>query len=118
MATPPLPTGMPYGERKRLDEFRRAAPMYEASPLPGPAADGGGSSALPSAAPPGNLFGPTARPDEPITAGIPLGPGPNGPEFLPRDDGMRLRAAYRVAVRNGWDSYADDLAEMIAQGRR
>ena len=112
MARPPLPTGGAYGSRQRLERFQQSGPM-----LPDKATVGGGvsSPAPPPAANRVDVFGPTDRPDEPITAGIPLGPGPSSPGLLPRDDNMRLRAAYRVAVDRGWPE-ADDLAEMIRQG--
>lgn len=53
-----------YGEQAAFQEAQGAAPM---------AADPG----MPSGPPVPGLMGPTARPDEPLTAGVPVGPGPN-----------------------------------------
>ena len=74
------PTGLPYGEHQQLVNAQRAIPV--GSP-PVPSAP---PSAPTSAAPvvqPGSLpfVGPTARPNEPVQAGLPSGPGP-GPEAL------------------------------------
>jgi hypothetical protein len=67
-------------------------------------------------APPTPLFAPTERPDEPITAGAPFGPGP-GPtqssqpaqtvaesiaRFLPYDDTGTIERLYRLAAARGW----------------
>ena len=59
------PTGLPYGEAGALAEAQRQAPL-PATPAPLPITD---------------LDAPTARPNEPVTAGAPFGPGP-GPEAL------------------------------------
>lgn len=66
-----------------------------------------GGPASPSAAPTGavgapavgspmpSVFGPTERPGEAITSGIPMGPGSPGPQQGPLDDVLdRLRALY------------------------
>jgi len=77
-------------QRQELDDLQQAAP------LSGPASSGGG----PSAAPPQNVdvFGPTARPSEPVTAGAQLGPGvsPGGPGLVPDDPDQLIRAIYAV----------------------
>jgi hypothetical protein len=57
-------TGLPYGDGKALREQQAAAPMAETPAIPIT-----------------DLGAPTARPDQPITAGAPMGPGP-GPEVL------------------------------------
>ena len=57
-----------YGDRKATEELMAAAPMARQQPMP--------------AAPPiTGLLEPTTRPEEPVTTGNPLGPGP-GPEIL------------------------------------
>lgn len=71
------PTGMNYGDHKALMDQERTSAMSQVSTppsinvpsaAPGPAAQGG-------ATPP--PFGaPTQRPNEPITAGVDIGPGP------------------------------------------
>lgn len=59
-----------YGERKELREMQQAAPM-QGNTIP--------SAPAPTIATPRqpvtNLFAPTQRPDEPITAGAPVGAG-------------------------------------------
>ena len=57
-----------YGDRKATQELMSAAPMAKAQ-------------SVPSAPPITSLFAPTERPNEPVTAGNPLGAGP-GPEAL------------------------------------
>jgi len=57
-----------YGHRKATQELMSSAPMAKAQPVP--------------AAPPvTGMFAPTERPNEPVTAGNPLGAGA-GPEAL------------------------------------
>lgn len=85
--------GGPYGERKQLTGMQQQQPLPAAAPTPTPAAGGtpvqpgGGMQAALQAAlatrPPGGtgLLAPTARPAEPVTAGLPVGPGA-GPEIL------------------------------------
>jgi hypothetical protein len=69
-------SGGGYGEGKALMETQRAAPMASAAPSPSmPAAR---TLGLPPVV---GLTDPTQRPDEPITHGLPFGPG-GGPEVL------------------------------------
>lgn len=63
-----------YGEEKTYREQQRGAPLIQADPRPGPASAGGGRPVT-------GLGDPSTRPDEPVTAGAALGPGP-GPEAL------------------------------------
>lgn len=77
------PTGLPYGDRAKLMAAQRAVPMGTAGAgtVSPPA---GGQGTPPSPGPqPGTLpfLGDTERPGEPVTAGLPVGPGP-GPEAL------------------------------------
>lgn len=66
--------GQPYGERGAQEQAQRAIPLPAAPPV----------SAPPPSPAPGS-FGPFTRPtefpDEPLTAGLPVGPGP-GPEAV------------------------------------
>lgn len=70
------PGGLPYGENLELRTQQQAAPMAAAgrTSLPPDMAALMGGGATP-------LTDPTALPDEPLTAGMPFGPGP-GPEVL------------------------------------
>lgn len=95
-----LPTGLPYGQGQRLEESE-AAVADAAAAGPGPAGTGtsGGGALVPAAPRPGQippevlaaaaagpvpgdpLSAPSTVPGEPITAGMPFGPGP-GPEAI------------------------------------
>ncbi len=102
--------GQPYGERTAQVEAQRAMPQTPSPPVEPP------PRSAPPGPPPGglgSLLDPTARPDEPITAGLPIGPGP-GPEVLTPDPDAeaveQLRHLYAVtqspALRRlleGWD---------------
>jgi hypothetical protein len=73
-------TGMPYGENAEFNTLQGQAPMSAAgqttarSPRPRQGRGGGGMGG------PVPLFSPTQRPDEPVTAGAPFGPG-DGPSM-------------------------------------
>lgn len=75
------PSNLPYGEKAQLLNQQRTQPMAGTTPMPNtPVQPGGGAPQqapqLPqfSGAP---LSAPTERPNEPITAGVNIGPGPN-----------------------------------------
>ncbi len=76
----PRMSGMAYGENQDFEDIQSSAPM-SASRSAGRASSAARGKAPqgPSATP---LFGPTARPDEPVTAGAPFGPG-EGPPMNP-----------------------------------
>lgn len=84
--------GQPYGEGQALLEQQRAAPLPASGSPSSPVA---GAAGPPRAVP--NPFGPTERPNEPITAGMRLGPG-RTPQatFLEPDPDTMLKAMYRV----------------------
>lgn len=78
-------SGGPYGEGQELMELQSSAPMAEA-PKPSPGrlrnrSGGGGSAAGGVSGELTPLFAPTERPQEPLTAGAPFGPGPNSSPF-------------------------------------
>jgi hypothetical protein len=58
-------SGLPYGQGQATYDQQVAAPMAGTAEVP---------MAVPSITP---LTAPTSRPDEPITAGVDFGPGPN-----------------------------------------
>jgi hypothetical protein len=70
-------SGGAYGQGQAMMDLQRSAPMAAS----GAQTQGQMPSPQPSAAPPVPLDAPTQRPDEPLTAGNPRGPGP-GPEVL------------------------------------
>ena len=89
-----LASGGDYGDRAASEAMQQAAPLAaagQASTTGAPA----GSATGPQGAPLPDVFGPTARPGEPITAGAPLGAGPNG-SMLPDDPDAQLRALYEA----------------------
>ena len=63
-----------------------------------------------------DMYAPTARPDEPITAGAAVGPG-RGPLHLPTggEKHLPVAALLAMAIENGWP-WADDLRELLEQG--
>jgi hypothetical protein len=69
--------GQTYGKRKEQEDAQRAVPMRRS-----PVEVQGSQPPRPVPAAPGSLTAPSARPDEPITAGAPFGEGP-GPEMMP-----------------------------------
>lgn len=83
------PTGLPYGQHKQLVDTQKQVPIQTpGAPTAGP--PGPVSPTPPAPAPPIiPLSAPSQRPDEAITHGLPVGPGP-GPEVLglgqPRGD--------------------------------
>lgn len=102
------PTGQAYGARAEQIAAQRAIPIArpatDSVPVaPGPVAGGaaglGGATSPGPAVPPRDvtpLGAPTDRPDEPVTAGVPVGPGP-GPEIanlLEDDNGAKDLAMY------------------------
>ena len=87
-----VPTGLPYGEAGQLRTAQQAQPLPATgpgtTPIPAPAAAPPAyqgsvvqSDAQGFALPPGRLNAPSDRPNEPITAGLPIGAGP-GPEAI------------------------------------
>lgn len=70
-------SGMPYGENQELEEMQSAAPMSASGQATARASRRGGAGratkrAAERMAP---LMSPTQRPNEPVTAGAPFGPG-------------------------------------------
>jgi len=79
-------SGMPYGENQELEEMQSAAPMSASGQATARASRRGGAGRAtqrPAGMGMQSLMSPTQRPDEPITAGAPFGPGdtPSGPVF-------------------------------------
>lgn len=94
-----VPPSAEYGQGEALRRSQQAVPMA-GTPVPAPPPAGAGAApvryATPSDTP--NLTDPTRRPDEPLEAGMPFGPGP-GPSAAPApmsDTEARLRALYQA----------------------
>lgn len=65
-----VPKDQPYGERQASEAAQAAAPLASAEPVSGgPPPGGGGGSDIPASPFGIDAFGPTQRPNEPITAG-------------------------------------------------
>jgi len=79
--------GQTYGKRKQQIDAQRAVPMGRPPTETQPA------QRRPTPMPSGSLTAPTARPDEPITAGAPFGPGPG-----PAGAGIPMMTGSQVAV--------------------
>lgn len=86
-----------YGDRKALLEQQQAAPLPQADPPLGgpprvvPIPDRNRLTPYGAA----GVFSPSARPDEPATAGVNGGPGaPGRAALLPEDHELPLRAMY------------------------
>lgn len=76
-------TGQDYGDAKQQAMEQRTAPMIAQQPLPSAPAPAGAPQDMHQMAPFGgaSLQDHTGRPGEPITTGVPIGPGA-GPEVL------------------------------------
>lgn len=86
--TQAVPTGLPYGQHEALVNQERTAPMSASASGPAPMALPTGGGAPAPTMPP---FGESQRPDEPVTAGLDIGPGP-GSEVLPVQHQPQYRA--------------------------
>lgn len=97
-------------------DLRRSLPPTAVSPSPAPASVDGlmAAAAAVSANGGGLLTRPSSRPDEPVTAGLPVGPGA-GPEALPRFGGSPGgRFLHELAAATG-NAYFAELADRVAR---
>ena len=108
--------GGEYGEGQEMMDLQTAAPMSKTKTTAVRPRARAGRQAAPEMAKPTPLFAPSERPDEPITAGAPFGPGP-GPatpqrprgrlaetlsKLAAEDDSGTLAAWMRMAESRGW----------------
>ena len=109
--------GGEYGEGQEMMDLQTSAPMAKTETAAARPRARAGRQAAPEMARPTPLFAPSERPDEPITAGAPFGPGP-GPaqttpmpgrtvaesiaKFLPYDETGTIARLYRLAQARGW----------------
>jgi hypothetical protein len=100
--------GGEYGEGQEMMDLQTSAPMSKA---PEVRPSRGRAAQVPAPQGPGvtPLFAPTERPDEPITAGAPFGPGP-GPQ-------AQQRPAGRLAETLGKLAQSDDSGTLAAWAR-
>lgn len=134
-AAPARPAvGVPYGEGERRLESQRRTPL-PAGPPPSPGAGStGGISSGPGSGPPGpgsqqmrmlaalqaaqgmkpptSVFSATERPAEPLSTGLPIGPGA-GPEIIRSGD--RVAQTFRLLADVTGDPRFEDLADLAAR---
>lgn len=113
--------GQQYGARARQVAEQQAVPATAppppaTAPPAGPAPSGPGAPPVANPAPGpdpgtlGDLFGPTARPDEPLTAGMPFGPGPGPRVQTPYDPDLdQLRKIYQAYPSNALLAVIDEM---------
>lgn len=94
--TPTAATGQEYGKAGAQIAAQRAVPLAAAPPVGPPPAGPPVAAGFATPEDTPNLTDPTRRPDEPVTAGMPFGPGPGpDPRSAPMSDvEARLRALY------------------------
>ena len=87
-------TGMAYGENADFNDMQSAAPMAAAPSVSNTRTRNTSPTGQRAAATP--LFSPSQRPEEPVTAGAPFGPGagPTMPEAQPQDADMQMLKQY------------------------
>jgi hypothetical protein len=113
-----LPASQNYGDRKAMAEQIAGAPTARTADVRGlPTGQVQAAAQAAPQAPVTELFTPTQRPDEPITSGVAVGPGP-GPEvmgyagqseklsdilsqMLPYDTDGEIAILYQQAVSRG-----------------
>ena len=113
-----LPPSENYGDRKALQEIIAGAPTARTPDVRGlPTGQVQAAAQAAPQAPITELYAPTQRPDEPITSGVAVGPGP-GPEvmgyngqseklsdilsqMLPYDTDGEIAILYQQAVSRG-----------------
>ena len=113
-----LPASQNYGDRKAMQEQIAGAPTARTADVRGlPTGQVQAAAQAAPQAPVTELFAPTQRPDEPITSGVAVGPGP-GPEvmgyagqseklsdilsqMLPYDTDGEIAILYQQAVSRG-----------------
>jgi len=84
--------GVGYGEQQALVEQQQAAPLPKAGVPQAQARPTRPKIDLTKI----NAFGPTERPNEPVTSGLPFGPGYTPQQDIQDDPDMILRVLYNV----------------------
>jgi hypothetical protein len=92
-------TGGAYGENAELMGLQTAAPMSQVETNPSQMAP----ASAPSGMPVTPLFAPSQRPEEPLTAGMPFGPGAMSAPRMPVNSSKSLRETLNFAMQQGFD---------------
>jgi hypothetical protein len=93
-------TGQQYGKATQQRDAQRAMPVQAPPGPPAPQTPQAAQAPGPAPGSLGELLGPTARPDEPLTHGAPFGPGPGPAPSMtdPDTDALdRLRILYKMS---------------------
>lgn len=98
-------SGGEYGEGQEMMDLQNSAPMSKTETVR-PRRGGGRAAAPAGQAEVTPLFAPSQRPDEPITAGMPFGPGPNS---LPEPRGALSEA---LSVLGNGNASVESLREL------
>lgn len=104
------PTGLPYGERQALEQAQQQTPLPQQASMDQVLAAAQGHAFNPV-----QLNAPTARPYEPITHGLPLGPGA-GPEVLNIPSNSTSVQLRQLAAQTGDSVIADMASRLEAYG--
>ena len=106
-------SGLPYGQGQAQMQQQTSAPMA-GNPVASAQVSAGSAEQAPQMPPTIGMFEPTQRPDEPITAGMDFGPGPDssvlGMPNLPKQDDPTIRAIQALYMQ---DPRNEDLRLMI-----
>ena len=92
------PTGLPYGENQQLQQAQQAQPLPQTPTQPVGAQDAI-TAAKNFQMPDMNLMGPTQRPNEPVTAGLPG--SPTNPQTQGPPDGSVSALLAKMAAATG-----------------
>lgn len=103
-----VPTGLPYGERQALEEAQQQTPLPQQAGMDQILAAAQGHPFQPVP-----LNAPTERPYEPITHGLPIGPG-GGPEVMRRTAPTQSMQLRQLAMQTG-DTDIDEMASRLEQ---
>lgn len=105
------PTGLPYGEKQAMVQAQQQAPLPQQTPV-----DQVMAAAQNHNFQPVGLGAPTQRPNEPITQGLPTGPGA-GPEVLQSlTKSTTSQQLKRLAMSTGDSTIADMAARLERYG--
>lgn len=106
---PKVAPGGKYGERKAMQEIQAAAPMAATQRIPNKV----DINTLPPVTP---LTAPTSRPEEPITAGAPFGPGPGQEVMKNIESGKASDALAKIIDYDPTGQVADLYDYLISKG--